>query len=263
MTTSVYAVHSTAEYLTLSSNTVAGGHYISLLTNPFVSAPSSIFGLLLLVGLGVYFFWPTVRAFWQRHTLTVVIGVVSVFALIGGLNALLGRGVAEGLLANLVLLVWFGSVVERHWGRNRLWTFTLLNVLGVNLIALAFLTWAPASVGALLGPSAAPIIGPGPLLDALMTVWCLMNARTRLAILNIEAGKLVWVLVAINVLDLLFTGFLSGVMGLLAIGLAKMIVTGRWTPSQIIDRLRLWRLERRITKRRKNIKLIDNDRHLH
>ena len=47
-----------------------------------------------------------------------------------------------------------------------------------------------------------PVGGAGPLIDALMSLWCFMHARHRLAILNIEAGKLVWFLVAL-VLELL------------------------------------------------------------
>ena len=77
----------------------------------------------------------------------------------------------------------------------------------------------------------------------------------RLAILNIEAGKLVWVLVAINVLTIVYRSTLAGVMGLTAVMLAKLLVTGNWRPKQIFDRMRLWRIERRISRNRKKIRL--------
>ena len=84
--------------------------------------------------------------------------------------------------------------------------FTLLNILASTL-PLAFLTGTWQCRGS-TGPSSG--IGPGPLLDALMTVWCLMHARTRLALLiglQTHMGS-----VAINVLDLL-DGALSGRWG--------------------------------------------------
>ena len=69
-----------------------------------------------------------------------------------------------------------------------------------------------------------------------------MFARVRLAILNIEARKLVWVLVILGFLDILFVGRLSGLMTLMAILTAYLLVSGLGV-ELLLDKLRLMIIE--------------------
>ena len=96
-----------------------------------------------------------------------------------------------------------------------------------------------------------------------MTVWCLMFARVRLAILNIEARKLIWVLVILGFLDILFVGRLKGLMTLMAILTAYLLVSGLWRPRLLLDKLRLKLIEARIRRRRSQIRIVDNDKRRH
>ena len=258
-----HSVPAISHQFVIGPGTIPDARIIAIGANTFTAVPSSFFGLLILVALGAYFFWDAIKGAWARKPTPIIVAVGSVVLLIYGVNQILGKGVAEGLIADVGLLLWFGTVVERLWGIQRFLTFSLVVVSVVNLVG-AHVAWLwPSSFAPLLEGSGMPVAGAGPLIDALMTVWCLMHARQRLAILNIEAGKLVWVLVAINVLELILRGFLSGLMGLLAIGLAKLLVSGNWRPRTFMDRLRLWWIEHRISRRRQKIHLVDDDRTLH
>ncbi len=91
-----------------------------------------------------------------------------------------------------------------------------------------------------------------------------MFGRVRLAILNIEARKLIWVLVALGVLDLLFgPTVLGGLVDLMAVLIAVLLVTGLWRPRHLYDRLRLELIERRVRRRRSGMHVVKDDQRYH
>ncbi len=236
----------------------------ALLTNTLVAAPSSLFNLLLPVLLLGFFMQDQVRAWWatrRTELLLAVGGGALVMYLLGRAVGVPGLGFGVG--AEVLMLLFFGTAVERQFGGRRLLLFSLVVAVAVNA-AGALLWWAfPSLHLAAAGAGAAPTFGSHPLTDAYATAWCLMFGYARLAFLNIEARKLVWVLVAINALGFLFTGRLAGLMGGAAIGVSWLLVTGRWRPDVALDRFRLWRLERKHEQRKKRFQVIDGGKTLH
>ena len=91
-----------------------------------------------------------------------------------------------------------------------------------------------------------------------------MYGRVRLAILNIEARKLIWVLVVLGTLDLLFgPTVLGGLVDLWAVLFAVLLVTGLWRPRHLFDRIRLELIERRVRRRRSGMHVVKGDRPYH
>ena len=142
------------------------------------------------------------------------------------------------------------TIVERRWGARRLLLFCTWVALGTNALG-ALLIWLwPAGLAAAFGDAMAPLNGVSALADGLITVWCLMMGRNRIALLNIEANKLVWVLAVISVLDFTLNGRIAGLMSGAAIGLALLLISGLWRPRLLIDRVQLYFLERRVRRPR-------------
>jgi len=113
---------------------------------------------------------------------------------------------------------------------------------------------------AAVGVTFAPLNGVGPLTYALLTVWCLMNGHQYFPLLRVQVKKLIWLLVALAVIDFLFQGRLAALMDLLAIGVTCLLVYGLWRPRHLADRIRLWWIERRVAKRRSRMRSIDGGR---
>jgi hypothetical protein len=233
-------------------------------TNSFVAAPTSLINVIIFVAIAGFLFQDRVRFWWQQKRVELVL--VSVAILVGlyllGL-ALNAPGLGYGLGVALLVLAWFGTAVELQWGMKRTLVFSLFVVLGANAVGgLLYWQW-PGLIAAATGNGLAPVNGTHALSDALLTAWCLMFGNARLAVFNIEARKLVWVLVAINVLNFLFAGRLSAMMGLAAIGIAWLLINGRIHPSSWYDRMRLWWLERKLARRKSRFKVIDGGRSVH
>lgn len=251
------------DWLTLTGETLPGLRLTALATNGLLARPASVIGVLVLVAIAGLFFVDRLRALWAHDRVKLVGGAL------GGLVALVlferfalpGRG--YGLVVAGLWLVFVGTAVERRWGARRLLTFAATIVLVTDLIG-ALLLWVwPAGQLAALGDGRLPLYGEGPLTHALMAMWCFMAGRRRMALLNVEARKLVWVLVAFDGFDLLFGGRIAGLMGLCAIGLTWLLITGNHRPGVALDRLRLWRIERRVKRRRDGIRVVGGRDHLH
>ena len=235
----------------------------SLLTNSFVAARGSMFGLLILFALIGYFVWPQLKHLWNRSPGVIIGASMTVLITVLGLDFALGRGRGVGLVSALVPLIWFSATIESRWGEKRLLMFAAIVIVVVNAFGMLVAYVFPGSFGSLAGRNSALVSGTGPMVSALLTVWCLMFARVRLAILNIEARKLVWVLVILGFLDILFVGRLKGLMTLMAILTAYLLVSGLWRPRLLLDKLRLMIIEARIRRRRSQIRIVDNDKRYH
>ncbi|MBV70595.1 MAG: hypothetical protein CMH52_04525 [Myxococcales bacterium] len=257
--------HSLAPALrtTLTVDATPGLSFISIFTNTFVAARSSLFGLLFLVGLICYFLWPFVQQIWYRARGPLIGATLTGFLIVYGLDTALGKGVGSGLLSAIIALFWFGSTLESRWGEKRLLFFSLIVVISVNGIGALIAEFFPGSFTSIAGRSRALVHGTSPLVYAFLTVWCLMFARTRLAILNIEARTLIWVLAILGALDIVFVGRLKGLMTLTSILVAYLLVSGLWRPRLLLDKLRLMIIEARIKRRRNNIRIVDKDRKHH
>lgn len=219
----------------------------ALVTSTFVAPPMGPFSLVLFVAIGVFFYLDPLRAMWQRRPATLIGWIVGAIAAVWLLDRFVVPGLGYGLVGAVLVLGWVGTAVERRWGTERLLRFAALVVLVVNVVG-ALLTWL---AGDLI------LSGDRPLAFALMTVWCLMNAHARLAGTEIAIGKLLWVLVAFGALDTLLVGVVEGLMELTAIGLAWALVHGYHRPGYTIDRIKLWRLERR----RRSMRGVPGGRH--
>lgn len=235
-----------------------------ILTNSFVAPPASALSFLIFVGIGAYIYQQRVRSLWATERNTVLAWSAGVLGGLWLLDTFVLMGHGWGLASDLLVIAWFAPGVERKWGRTRLLVFCLWIVLVVNTLGW-LLTWIwPASITPLFGSSmGVPLQGGGPLMKAVLTTWCLMIGRQRLALLNIEGYKLVWVLLAICGLDLLFQSVALGLMGAAAIGTAHLLIRGTWRPEYLLDRARLWRMERARKQRLGKFKVIDGGRGKH
>lgn len=253
-----------AEWLLASRATFAGLRLTALVGNALVAAPSSFFGFALFVGIGVLLFLDRVRTLWRTRRNALLGWSAGILGVLYLIDLFVLRGLGWGWASGVLVLLWFGTAVERRWGARRTLVFAFWIVVPTNAVIAALLTWAPWTITALTNAArAAPSHGVFALTDALLAAWCLMHGSARLALLNIEARKLVWVLVALGVLDLLFTSRLVGIVRLLAIALTWLLLTGHYRPRVLLDRLRLWRIDRRLAKRRGRFEVIDGGRNLH
>ena len=94
-------------------------------------------------------------------------------------------------------------------------------------------------------------------MSGILTALCLMFGRQRLALLNIEWRKLVWVLVALGVLDLLLVSVVAGVMRLGGIGMAYALITGILRPRSLFDHAHLAYLRAKRLWRTRRLRVID------
>ena len=124
---------------------------LSVVTNSFVAARGSLFGLLILFALIGYFVWPQLQSLWRRSPGFIISASLVILVTVLGLDFALGRGRGVGLVSALVPLMWFAGTIESRWGEKRLLMFTGIVIVVVNgfglLVAYAF----PGSFGSLAG----------------------------------------------------------------------------------------------------------------
>lgn len=250
-------------WLILDHTTLPGLRLSAILTNGLVARPASAFGIIILVAITGLFFADRVRHWWAHDRVRLVGGVLGAIAALMAAEAWLLPGRAYGLAIGAFWLVFVGTAVERRWGTRRLLIFAAVVIAVVDLVGGLLIWLWPGGLAALLGDGFMPLFGENPITHALMAVWCFMAGRQRMALLNVEARKLVWVLVAFDAFDLLFGGRIAGLMGLCAIGLTWLLITGNHRPGVALDRLRLWRIERRVKRRRDGIRVVGGRDHLH
>ncbi len=231
----------------------------ALFTNAFVNLGFSPFPLIVFALLAAYFQQDLVRWLWYRRRAQLIATVVGAFVALYLVNRFVLPGF-WGLATSVVVLSWFGTAVERRWGAQRLLLFSFWVMLATNLVAGLVLYLWPASSGALATRDAGLPIGDSALTTALLTAWVAMLGRQRLALLRIEAYKLVWVLVAFGVLEFLFVSRAVGLYTLAGVGVARLLIGGTWRPDRWYNEFRLWRLRRRNARRRAEFKVIPGDK---
>lgn len=240
---------SLGEWLVVGPWTWPGLRLTALATASFVAPPTGPLMLLLFALLLGYFYRAPLMALWSRRPAQVVGVVAGTIVGLWVANAWLVPGRGYGLFGAALVLLWIGTAVERRWGATRLLRFAAIVALTTHLLAATLAFAAGSGV----------VYGERPLSFALMTVWCLMNARALIGGTEITIGKLVWVLVAFGVLDVLLVGWIEGLVELAAIGLAWLLIHGYHRPRYAIDRIKLWRLERR----RRSMRVVDGGRRFH
>lgn len=253
-------------WLVIGPNTLPGLRVTALGLNSLVEPGGSALNYIIVLAIGAFFLQHTLRQMWygQRNDLIAVGAALIIAPLIISIFF----PAIWGLAASAILLTWFAPGLERRWGRQRLWLFLAI-IGGVTNTIGALLLWiSPSVVGAIAGQGGVPPFGPGPLIDAMLTAFALSMGNQRLAVLNIEAYKLAYVLMAFAGFEMLFSGFASGLMSLTAVVLAWMLIRGMWRPKLLIDRIRLFFIDRRLARRRKGLKVVQGgkgkgDRTLH
>ena len=237
--------------LIINPHTFNGTALLGLATNAFINLGASVLMLLVFAAIAAFLFQDQLRWWWQTRRRDLLIAVAGVAGALFVLS-LLVPGI-WGLVTALLILWWFATPVEQRWGARRLWIFSGIIVIATNLVGAILLAIAgQAAAAPLMGSDAMSAAGIGALVDAILTAWCTMVGKQRLAILNIQARTLIWLLVAINVLDILFVSVVTGLMGLAAIGLARALIDGVYHPRYVFDHLHLSYLRaRRIWRTRK------------
>jgi hypothetical protein len=233
-------------WLVLGPDTLPGLHLTALLANTWVNLSSHPGALILPIAMLALFRMrelpELIRTRWKLLLAwfagILLVGVTVDRYLVPGVWGILGALLITGLMA---------PTVERMFGPKPFVWFCVQVVLIVNVVGAALLWLWPGSLGALLAPSAASPSGIGPLTGAWFLIFALVLDRRTLDGLDIAINgrALAWVLVAMDVYGLLFSGFAAGLMDLVALGLAYLHVRGIGSPRLLLDRLRLWRLERR------------------
>ncbi len=235
-----------AAWLVLTPETLPGLRLTALVTNAFVNLsehPGALFMPIMLLAL---FRMRDLPQLIQRQWKTLLLWFVGL--LLGGflVNQYLVPGV-WGILGAVLITGLMAPTVERMFGFRPFLSFCL-RVLVVTQAVGALLLWLwPGSVAALFAPVAASPAGIGPLTGAWFLTFALVMDRRTLDGLDIAINgrALAWVLVILDVYHLLFSGFLSGLMDLIGLGLAWANIHGVGSPTHLLDRFRLWRLERR------------------
>ena len=250
-------------WMILDGSTLPEFRIPALFTNTFVARPSSMLGIIIFIALGCYFYQGWVVSLWRRKPATLIAALVLPLVVLYGIDYLLGPGKGYGRAIALLMLLWFVIPVEQRWGPGRLLSFCVIVTIVVNLLG-GLLLWSwPAGRIAAFGTDISATHGLSPLSGAIIAVWCLMQGRQRLAILNVEAQNLVWLLVIIGAFDFLLVGRIKALLDLVGLLCAWLLVTGLWQPRYLSDRVRLWWIERRVEKRRRSMHIVDNDRTLH
>lgn len=244
----LFAPRGMASWLLVGPDTLSGLRLTALVTNSLIEISTSVFGYVFVLALGAFFLQQPLRMMWhqRRNDLISLAAALIVLPLI--LSIALPN--IWGLAASMVLLVWFAPGMEARWGPKRLWIFLLIVAVATNLVGALLLWISLGTVSPLIGGGATPLAGTTPLIDALFTAWALSLGRQRLAILNIEGYKLVYVLLAFGALHALLTGFAFGMMQITAVVTAWMLIKGTWHPRLLMDQIRLLLIKRRRQKMR-------------
>lgn len=209
-----------------------GFHPVALLTNGFVAAPTGPAGLVLFLALIAFFNKDALLFLWRRSPQQVLAWTVGPLALLFIADRWLIPNHAFGLAVDALLLVWFGNTVERRWGTRRFLWFAAIVSIGANAVAAGLLWASPNTLSALGAPAAAAPIGAGALSWGLLAVWCLMQGDRVLAIINAPASKLLIAITIFKGLGIIFIGVAAALYELAGIGIAVLLVTGRWHPSR-------------------------------
>jgi hypothetical protein len=235
-----------ASWFVLTPETFSGLQLTALVTNAFVNLsehPGALFMPILLLAL---FRMRDLPMLIQRQWKTLLMWFLGL--LVGGylVNRYLVPGV-WGILGAVLITGLMAPTVERMFGPRPFVAFCIRVMLVTHLVGATLLWLWPGSVAALFAPVAASPAGIGPLTGAWFLTFALVMDRRTLDGLDIAINgrALAWVLVVLDVYHLLFSGFLSGLMDLIGLGLAWANIHGIGSPSHLLDRFRLWRLERR------------------
>lgn len=233
-------------WLVIGPETLSGLHLTALLTNTWVNLSSHPGALFLPIAMLALFRMRELPELIRTRWKTLLLWFVGILAVGITVDRYLVPGV-WGILGALLITGLMAPTVERMFGPRPFARFCLQVVVIVNLLGAALLWLWPGSIAALLAPSAATPFGIGPLTGAWFLIFALVLDRRTLDGLEIAINgrALALVLVAMDVYGLLFTGFAAGLMDLTALALAYLHVRGIGSPTLLLDRFRLWRLERR------------------
>ncbi len=246
----VWSPRAVVQWLVVGPSTLPDLHLTALLTNALVAPPAPIFRLLIFVALFAFMFQREVIAAWHRDRNRMAVAAAGALGALWLVNLFVLPGCGWGWAASAIAILWFVTAVEIRWGMRR--TLIFCGVVGLApSLTVALLAWlVPGSVLPLLGSQPALPDVPADMITGVLTAWCLLNGRARLAFLNIEARQAVWVLVGLGVMDMILFSVMMGMASLAAIAAAWMLVTGLWRPRHLTDRLRLLFIDRRLARRR-------------
>lgn len=235
-----------ANALVLTPETLTGLRLTALVTNAFVNLSEHPGALFLPIMLLALFRMRDLPQLLERHWKALLLGFGGL--LVGGylVNRYLVPGV-WGILGAVLITGLVAPTVERMFGFRPFVWFCLRVVLVTHAAGALLLWFWPGSDSALFAAAAASPAGISPLTGAWLLTFALVMDRRRLDGLDmaINGRAFALILVVLDVYQLLFSGFLSGVMNLIGLGVAFANIHGISGPKHLLDRFRLWRLERR------------------
>lgn len=233
-------------WLVLGPATLPGLHASALVMNTWVNLSTHPNALFFPIALLALFRMRELPTLLRTHWKTLLAWFVGIVAVGWAVNTYLVPGV-WGILGALLITALMAPTVERMFGTRPFFWFCLRIVLVTNVLGALLLWLWPGSLLALLADQAASPAGVGPLTGAWFLTFALVLDRRTLDGLDIAINgrALALVLVVMDVYGLLFTGFASSLMDLVALAMAWTHLHPGGSPRLLLDRFRLWRLERR------------------
>jgi hypothetical protein len=194
-------------------------------------------GLLLTAAILMWINQQRLSALWRRdprrvwEPAAIVLGIVALLHLV----VMPGRGAA--VVLDTLILGYLGRGLEGQIGKKRFVRLLLL-VLTASGLVTALLVWLwMGSYQALLTSHYGLPNGTRALTHALIVAWALPHAHRTLSPLPLTGLHVVWLITALAVFDLLFSGVAEGARALTAIIVARALLEGGWHPRTWSGRL--------------------------
>lgn len=259
------------DWMTIDPGTLPGLRLSALWLNHLIARPGSGFMMILLLALGAWLNQHRLKRLFHQKPAQLIIGAAVGIGIAVWVNELM-HGLLFGLALAAVTVGWGAASAERIWGQKKLLQFTAILLTVVGLVdALVAWVWPGSFIGLLASsPRGTPGVafgidgtvvmelhrvygsfaskGTEALFHGYMAVFAAIVGHRRLEPLPIEGRHLIWLFVALDVIDLLFSGFRGGLAGLVAIVTARALMDGTWRPNVWVDRFHMWRLGRRRAK---------------
>lgn len=233
-------------WLVLGPDTLPDLRATALVMNAWVNLSDHPNALFMPIALLAVFRMRELPALLRNRWKTLLLWFVGIVAVGFTVNRYLVPGV-WGILGALLITALMAPTVERMFSSRAFLLFCVRIVLVTNLVGAVLLWVWPGSLMALLANSAASPAGVSPLTGAWFLIFALVLDRRTLDGLDfaINGRALAFVLIAMDVYGLLFSGFAASFMDLVALAMAWAHVNAGASPRLLLDRFRLWRLQRR------------------
>ena len=155
------------------------------------------------------------------------------------------------MISAVFITLWLGTSIEQRWDTRRFLIFSSLVLLIPQVLGWGWLSVSQNHVQ--------QAFGAHPLFNGWMTALCLMYGRQKIAGLNVSANRLIWVIVALDLIGLILDAHVLSGMGLMGTFTAWLLISGRWQPNVLWNQYRLWLIDRRVRRQRGRFRIVGDD----